>query len=261
MKELPFEIRLTIIIAIIMMLTIVVFLVFLIVMYYRKQVLFQKEKQLKEIEHRNQILQTEVEYQKKALCERERISHDMHDDFGAAISAIKLQIEFLKRKVKDKNLEEHINDLLKTCEEMNISMREMLWNLKAENEQLANFVDHIIYYAESFFAKTDITVMICKQNFSDQQVSAETRRNIFLSMKEALNNIYKHSNAQNVELIFAQHDDEFSIEIKDDGIGLPENVKLGNGFSNMKARMQSSNGTFEIVPSESGMHTKFLMTI
>ncbi|MFC5875886.1 histidine kinase [Chryseobacterium arachidis] len=47
----------------------------------------------------------------------------MHDDLGAGISALKLQAEFLKQRAEGDDLKSDIDELLKTSEEMNLSMR------------------------------------------------------------------------------------------------------------------------------------------
>jgi two-component system sensor histidine kinase DesK len=121
MKELPEEFKTTYIFAIIIMMSFVVFIIMIVLMYNRKQ-LYLKEKQLKESEHQNQLLQKELEKQKSIEKERERISHDMHDDLGAGISALKLQAEFLKQRAENDELKNDIDELLKTSEEMNLSM-------------------------------------------------------------------------------------------------------------------------------------------
>jgi two-component system sensor histidine kinase DesK len=119
-------------------------------MYNRRQLLYLKEKQLKESEHQNQLLQKELEKQKSIEAERERISHDMHDDLGAGISALKLQAEFLKQRAENDDLKNDIDELLKTSEEMNLSMREMLWSLNSGNDTLGSFIDYSKMYAQNF---------------------------------------------------------------------------------------------------------------
>jgi two-component system sensor histidine kinase DesK len=108
---------------------------------------------LQEIQFRNGILEKELEIQKKVQEERERISHDMHDDLGAGISALKLQAEFIKQKVEDEMIKADVDDLLKTAGEMNLSMREMLWSLNSDNDNLVNFMQYVAQYAENFLKK------------------------------------------------------------------------------------------------------------
>lgn len=185
--------------------------------------------------------------------ERERISHDMHDDLGAGISALKLQAEFLKHKVSDESLKQDINDLLHTSEEMNISMREILWSLNSRNDNLCDFIKYVDQYGEKFFSKTHISFNIYVAGVSyDQPISTDQRRNLYLSIKEAFNNCYKHSKATNVSVNFSQDKNLFTVEVKDNGAGLPSDLADGNGLKSMKYRMEEIGGIFKIFTSAEG---------
>lgn len=257
MNSIPNEIKITYIIAIFIMMFFVSFIIFVVLMYNRKQLLYLKEKQLKESEHQNQLLQKELEKQKSIEAERERISHDMHDDLGAGISALKLQAEFLKQRAEDDDLKNDIDELLKTSEEMNLSMREMLWSLNSGNDTLGSFVDYSKMYAHNFLKKTNIQLNIEEENVvSETIITTEQRRNLFLCLKEALNNAYKHSQSNQLKLSFIQKEKEFMMKISDNGIGINHEKSEGNGLRNMKRRMQEQNGHCEIT-TENGTHLFF----
>lgn len=251
------EIKLTYIIITIVMSFFVVFIIFVVLMYNRKQLLYIKEKQLKESEHQNQLLQKELEKQKSIEHERERISHDMHDDLGAGISALKLQAEFLKQRAEDDDLKNDIDELLKTSEEMNLSMREMLWSLNSGNDTVGSFIDYSKTYAYHFLKKTKIQLSMDEENvISETTITTEQRRNLFLCLKEALNNAYKHSQSDQLKLSFIQKDREFMMKISDNGIGINHEKPEGNGLRNMKRRMQQQNGHCEVT-TENGTHLFF----
>lgn len=208
-----------------------------------------------------ELLQKQIEYQKAIQQERERISHDMHDDLGAGISAIKLHAEFLKNKVNDDNINEDINDILKTSEEMNLSMREILWSLNSGNDTVGDLVEYSAIYAESFFRKFPIEINFNKINIkSEQPISTEKRRNLFLCFKESLNNIYKHSEAKNIVINYIQDKNFLQVEMMDDGIGLPKKMdRKGNGLKNMKRRMDAVDGEFLIKNEAKG--TKIVFSV
>jgi len=67
-------------------------------------------------------------------------------------------------------------------------------------------------------------------------MSGELRRNLFLCIKEALNNIVKHARATEASLIFYVGDNILITEIKDNGRGIDTNKtnKFGNGLTTMK---------------------------
>lgn len=247
MNNLSTDIKLTYIISIIIMVLFVGFIIFIVLMYNKKQLLFIKEKQLKEVEYQNQLLQKELEKQKSIEKERERISHDMHDDLGAGISALKLQAEFLKYKIEDNELQNDIDELLRTSEEMNISMREMLWSLNSGNDTLGSFIEYAILYTGNFLKKTKIIFHSeCEDIISDTSISTELRRNLFLCLKEAVNNVYKHSKANVLKLSFCQTENHFLMRIEDDGIGIPGGKLEGNGLRNMQRRMKEVQGECKI---------------
>lgn len=262
MKSLPSEIKLIFLIALLLVVLLVAFTIFIVLMYNRKQLLYLKEQQLKESEHQNQLLQKELEKQKVLEQERERISHDMHDDLGAGISALKLQAEFLKQKAEDDDLQSDIDELLKTSEEMNISMREMLWSLNSGNDTLGSFIDYAILYTGNFLKKTRIVVYSeCADIIVETPISTEMRRNLFLCLKEAINNVYKHSQANTVKLSFSQEDNNFSMKISDNGNGIPDGQKEGNGLRNMKRRMNELSGECSIISENSGTCLVFKTTL
>lgn len=260
-EELPQIIKSTYILALIIVLFFVIFIIFVVLMYNRKQLLYLKEKQLKESEHQNQLLQKELEKQKSIEAERERISHDMHDDLGAGISALKLQAEFLKQRAENDDLKNDIDELLKTSEEMNLSMREMLWSLNSGNDTLGSFIDYSKMYAQSFLKKTKILLLTESENVVVETIiTTEQRRNLFLCLKEALNNAYKHSESNQLKLSFIQKDEEFMMKISDNGIGINHEKAEGNGLRNMKRRMQEQNGHCEVT-TENGTHLFFRINL
>jgi signal transduction histidine kinase len=90
-------------------------------------------------------------------------------------------------------------------------------------------------------------------------VSGEFRRNIFLTVKEALHNIVKHSQADDV-CINISFKKSLLITIKDNGIGFEEkNTRgFGNGLYNMKKRMKDIGGALEFT-NQSG--TMMILTV
>ena len=251
------QIKVAYIVMIMVVLVLISFIVLVVVIYNRKQLLYLKEKQLKESEYKNQLLQKELEKQKSIEQERERISHDMHDDLGAGISALKLQAEFLKQRAEDDDLKTDIDEILKTSEEMNISMREMLWSLNPGNDTVGSFVEYAKIYADNFLKKTNILLLTEDENIIlETVITTEQRRNLFLCLKEALNNAYKHSKSNQLKLSFIQKDNEFMMKISDNGIGINCEKPEGNGLRNMKRRMEEQKGHCEIT-TENGTHLFF----
>ncbi len=186
----------------------------------------------------------------------------MHDDLGAGISALKLQAEFLKTKIKDNRLHDDVDDLIKTSEEMNTSMREILWSLNSRNDTLQKFINYIHEYSVHFFSKSPMHLDFENTVTEDDTISFYVRRNLFLCLKEAMNNVYKHSKATQVNLSFHFQHQTLRILLHDNGIGFnPETNSPGNGLVNMDSRMKQINGRFQISKVANGTLLEFIITL
>jgi len=77
---------------------------------------------------------------------------------------------------------------------------------------------------------------------------------------DTLNNIMKHAEASKVDVNFQYTNQTFCLEITDNGKGIGDmnGRDLGNGLMNMKKRMDTVNGRFEII-SEKGTGTRITL--
>lgn len=259
----PVEIKITYLIAIAIMLLLVGFIIFVVLLHNKKQLLFLKEKQLKEAAFKNALLEEKLLQQKIIEAERMRISADMHDELGAGISAIKLQAEFMKQNFRDEQLALELNDLLHITKDMNSAMREMLWSLNTENDTLDNLFLYTANYTESFLKNSTIKARFHKTlSNPETKISATGRRNIFLCIKEGINNVYKHSGAKNIDLSFLMKDNLLTIQLADDGVGFEkETVTSGNGLRSMEFRMQTINGKYTVDRLSQGVRTTFTIPL
>ncbi|MFA7446161.1 MAG: histidine kinase [Flavobacteriaceae bacterium] len=258
MEQLTEEIKTTYFIAIAVMLLLAGFIAIVIVIHNKRHLFYLKEKQLKEAELQNVLLQEELKRQNAIQKERERISIDMHDELGAGISALKLQTEFIKQQIDDPKIKAEIEELRNTSEAMNLAMREMLWSLNSENDNLGNFSQYIGNYAENFFLKSEIELHFSTSGIvPSTKLSSTVRRNLLLCVKESLNNVHKHSEAQHLKLSLTQKNTHFIIDVVDDGKGIPEKSEEGNGLHNIQLRMKSLGGNCLFMPAAKGLHLRF----
>lgn len=248
------EIRLIFIVSLFLLLVFVGFVVFVIVTYNKNQQLQYTKNELLESQHQKEIIEKELERNYAIQLERERISHDMHDELGAGISALKLNVEFVKNQLQSHgNSTQELDEILEITQDMNSSMREMLWSLNTQKDDLQSFKTYVFDYAQKFFKNTAIKLIREEKNITSQtKLNATQRRHLFLCIKEALNNIYKHSQATEIQLSITQMPEEVRIKIEDNGKGFSlENAK-GNGLKNMKKRIQDLNGAFQVQSDVSG---------
>lgn len=179
--------------------------------------------------------------------ERNRISADMHDELGSGVTAIRLMSEIVKSKMKLTSLPE-IEKISNSANDLLGKMNTIIWTMKSSNDSLESLVAYIRAHAIEYFDSTRIDCSVHVIDVPDVEMSGEKRRNIFLGVKEALNNIMKHSQATEVRIDITVVDDTLTIKIADNGVGIDTDKlrRFGNGLNNMKRRMQNIQGDFRI---------------
>jgi signal transduction histidine kinase len=180
--------------------------------------------------------------------ERNRISADMHDELGSGVTAIRLMSEIMKSRLKGDVVPE-LEKISNSANELLGKMNTIIWTMKSSNDTLESLIAYIRAHAIEYFDSTPIECKVQLPVLIPQaEVSGEKRRNIFLSIKEALNNAMKHSQASQIQIIIATSDKWLMIKVCDNGVGIDADKlrRFGNGLSNMRRRMESIDGSFKI---------------
>lgn len=184
--------------------------------------------------------------------ERDRISADMHDELGSGVTAIGLMTEIVKAKLKGITLPE-LEKISNSANELLTKMNTIIWSMKSSNDTIESLIAYIRSHTVEFLENTPIHLEIkTPVHIPVIEISGEKRGNIFLSTKEAINNIVKHSNATRVKITIAIENDHFIISIHDNGVGF-DDIKIrrfGNGITNMKKRMEQLGGSMRITQEE-----------
>ncbi len=224
---------------------------FLLGLTYKNRVeLIEKiqEQEALKLEAEKQLYETKLAVLGARQKERNRISADMHDDLGAGITAIRLYSELAKNK-PGQDLLPDIEKISYSANELLNNMNAIIWAMSNSNDSLENMIAYIRSYSQEYFENTGITCKIdIMEGLPDLPVWGEIRKNVFLVIKETLNNVLKHAQATEVTITLRQVPDGFALYIHDNGIGidLDKIRRFGNGLKNMRKRMEDMNMGFSI---------------
>jgi signal transduction histidine kinase len=143
------------------------------------------------------------------------------------------------------------DDILKIkdyAHDMIDKMGEIVWALNEKNDSLSDLLSYTRVYAMEYLTQHNIACNIdSPENFPLTFVTGEIRRNIFLTVKEALHNVVKHSKASEVNITVATGKN-IMVHIADNGTGFnKKNLRpFSNGIYNMEKRIAEIGGIFEI---------------
>ncbi len=207
-----------------------------------------------------------LEHQHALDRERARIAHDIHDDLGSRLSQIAILGELADRSLASPEGARHQLDKMRaTTGEVFQALDEIVWTTNPKQDSVAGLVSYLREYAPEFLGAAGLT---CRLDFPSpipaQPLSAEARHHLFLTVKEALNNIVKHAQATEVSLRLRLENRTLTLVLQDTGCGLtvanPQPPTLGNGLANMRERITSLGGKFTL-HSEPGSGTRIQFQI
>ncbi|VGO18720.1 sensor histidine kinase [Pontiella sulfatireligans] len=183
---------------------------------------------------------------------RFQISSDLHDDVGALLGCSMLAGKKLERRVTDDKTLHEVRRILNSTTKATHALRDVVWISNDEQDTLRHLVAKLRETAEVYseyyqlqFSDGNLSTL------TDYPLSLASKRDTFLFVKEALNNIHKHAQAQKVELSLSQTGGRMRISIKDDGIGFNLNATdledtVGFGLRSMEKRAKHLGGRLTI---------------
>ncbi|MFI5185565.1 MAG: two-component regulator propeller domain-containing protein [Chitinophagales bacterium] len=191
--------------------------------------------------------------------ERNRISRDMHDDLGSGLTKIAIMSEVVKKQIHEpEKAKQQLENISQSSRELVDNLQDIIWILNPRNDTLESLAAYIREYALKFFEPFSVEVQFdYPEKFYDIKLSEETRRNIFLAIKESLNNIGKHAWCNKVKISIDLIPGKITITLQDDGKGFDttQTRQFSNGLINMRNRIEQVGGKYRI-SSEPGKGTE-----
>jgi signal transduction histidine kinase len=182
--------------------------------------------------------------------ERTRIARDLHDDLGGSLTQVKQLYELaLRNHASPDKMRQYLQQGLLTTQSGIKALDETVWAVNPHNDSLPYLIDYIGQSAVEFLHAADIRCRAdLPPNPPARTISAEARHNLFLAVKEALNNVVRHAHASEVQLQASVTEESLTLAIKDNGQGFvraPDNF-TADGLRNMRQRMEEIGGQFSV---------------
>jgi ligand-binding sensor domain-containing protein/two-component sensor histidine kinase len=189
---------------------------------------------------------------------KNRIASDLHDDIAANLSSIAMFSQIINDQTKEGNISEMSYQLMEKitsiAQESVTSVRDIIWALDPKEETV---YDLLIKVRDTFITMCrakDINfdfVMPDKEHLPDRNLTPEERKNLWLFIKEALNNSIKHSSSNELSLHCIYRHSRLNIVILDNGQGFDTSgVYKGKGLGTMRKRAENLSGNLSVVSNK-----------
>jgi signal transduction histidine kinase len=136
-----------------------------------------------------------------------------------------------------------------TATELFRRMDEIVWAVNPRHDTLSSLMDYICRYSEQYLRLAEIRCRLdLPERIPDRYLSSEMRHNIFLAVKEALNNVVKHAHPSQVWIRVKLSRSGFELHVEDNGGGFQTASAdpTRHGLTSMRQRLTKAGGRLEL---------------
>jgi signal transduction histidine kinase len=181
--------------------------------------------------------------------ERQRISHDLHDDLGQSLTAHILNLKNLQNDIPadQKGLRVSFERLINESNESLNHVRTLAQDLRPPILDTLGIQAAISGYCRDFGARAHITTQV-KVDPNLPNITDSIAVTIYRILQEALTNISKHAKASQVWVDLDQDGDTLQLTIQDNGQGFSESNReeKGIGLIGIQERLIMVGGAFNM---------------
>ena len=190
--------------------------------------------------------------------ERTAIAREIHDELGQVLTALKMDIFWLKRRNSEDKLGNRvaIADKLDAMSELTDGIIEQVRRISAamrpgvlDDLGLAAAIE---WQMQEFEGRTGIACAM-DGDIHSAALNRELSTALFRILQEALTNVARHAQAAHVEVRLAHEHGQLTLEVRDDGVGISAEAsrrKRSLGLLGMQERVRRFQGTLEVQAAE-----------
>ena len=201
---------------------------------------------------KNQLMNLYIHLNDIRENERMGISRELHDELGQSLTALKMDLNWVKEKFED-NI-----DLMKKTKTMIELTNEMIKNVQRISSELRpgilddlGLISAIEWYITDFEKRAEVR---CNLELKEiPELLPKVQLTLFRILQEGLTNVSRHAKAKNIKIGLYSETGRVYLEISDDGIGISETEKKSIkslGLIGMQERLNQFDGEFEIKSSQ-----------
>ena len=202
--------------------------------------------------------------------ERRRVARDLHDSSGQTLTALKLAIGLLQKKLaNDERISGELTGIALLADEALQEIRTTSYLLHPPMLDEAGFTSAARWYLEGFARRIGMKVRI---EFAPEveRLPKPIETVLFRVLQESLTNVHRHSGASEVQVRFLREAHAVILEVRDYGRGIPLELlsRLGQsvrdsgvGLSGMCERLNELKGDLEITLADPGTRLRAIVPL
>jgi PAS domain S-box-containing protein len=188
--------------------------------------------------------------------EKARIARELHDELGQLLTALKMDLSWLRERVRDGEMAPKLQEMGRLLDQTVSSTRRISADLRPLMLDDLGLADAASWLVDDFGKRYGIASRIeINAEGGLEHLSKNVTTTVYRAIQESLTNIARHSGARNAWVLLAAQDGSVEVEVEDDGRGIaPEDLAKTRslGLKGMRERISFIGGTFEVARAPRG---------
>jgi two-component system nitrate/nitrite sensor histidine kinase NarX len=187
--------------------------------------------------------------------ERQMLANELHDSLAQTMAYMKMRLPLLRDAVANRDearSNKYVNDLGQALDSAYTELRELLTQFRNRMDP-RGLLPALYDIVGNFYDKTGITIDFIN-HAPDINLSPEQEVQVYHIVREALNNVSKHSRANHVSLAIEIKQNRYVISVEDNGIGITGKLDTESGMhlglNIMRERAKHLNAEVTVTPGE-----------
>lgn len=193
------------------------------------------------------VVRYRIKQVKKIQYLRTRIASDLHDDVGSSLTRITVLADAIQREEMKASASEQLGTIAGISRGAVSTMKDVIWSIDSRNDTMGGMIQYMQEHMYNMLTPANIDYELTHAGLTDsEKLDMNFRQNVYLTFKEAINNVVKHAGATSVQVDLKKENGLFVMQIKDDGKGLSKTKTSGQGLYNMKLRADRLKASLDI---------------
>jgi PAS domain S-box-containing protein len=183
--------------------------------------------------------------------ECKRISHQIHEELGQNLTALKMDISWLKKRLADRSslIGERLADMDRVLDSLLQTVRQISAELRPGALDTLGLAAAVEWYARDFERRSEIP---CALSIEPDEIEADQdlATEVFRILQAALTNVARHARATWVKVTLRQKAGMLELQVTDDGIGMSEEQSpkpVSLGLLEIRDRVSTRGGTLSVL--------------
>jgi PAS domain S-box-containing protein len=188
--------------------------------------------------------------------EKARIARELHDELGQLLTALKMDLSWLRERVRDAETAPKLEEMGRLLDQTVSSTRRISADLRPLMLDDLGLADAASWLVDDFGKRYGIASRIeINADGGLEHLSKNVSTTVYRAIQESLTNIARHAGARNAWVLLAAAEGSLEVEVEDDGRGIaPEDLAKARslGLKGMRERIAFIGGSFEVARAPRG---------